>query len=67
MLSYTGVEAISLIGEPTIPSIILTIAALLDVLSQYFSSIKNGANSFYINKVSKTYYSAKGFNSLILN
>jgi hypothetical protein len=24
-----------------------------DVLSQYFPSIKNGANTFYINKVSK--------------
>ena len=35
-----------------------------DVLSQYFPSIKNGANTFYINKVSKTYYSVEGFNSL---
>ena len=38
-----------------------------DVLSQYFPSIKNGANTFYINKVSKTHYSVEGFNSLILN
>ena len=33
-----------------------------DVLSQYFPSIKNGANTFYINKVSKTHYSVEGFN-----
>ena len=32
-----------------------------DVLSQYFPSIKNGANTFYINKVSKK-YSVEGFN-----
>ena len=34
-----------------------------DVLSQYFPSIKNGANTFYINKVSTTHYSVEGFRS----